>query len=151
MMGNKLMGLIGATDGRFFVEELNPIIEKHGYAWYGWTIPLRKETLLFLRNQGIFNLYGYSSSGCYQNPREASHMVEAVFAIDARMIRSHWDIGNEANRCPEPEKGIPDVFFLSGYEDSSNFPSRKLPRRTWFPVRKAKLIEPPLPLNVFTP
>ena len=106
-----------------------------------------------MRSQGIFNLYGYSSSGCYQNPREASHRVEAIFTIDARMIRFHWDTGIEANRCPEPEKGIPDEFYLSEYEDSSNFPSRKsrkLPRRTWFPVRKAQPIDP-LPLNVFTP
>jgi len=157
-MVSKLMGLIGATAGVFFVEKLRPIIARHRYAWYGWTIPLRKETVSFLRTQGSFNLYGYSSSGCYPDPREATHRVEAKFIVDAKRMLSHWDTGVDANPCPEREKGIQgdDNFYLLEYENSSNFPSRKstkLPRRTWFPVKNARRIRTPLPLseNVFTP
>jgi len=151
----KRIGLIGATASDFFARELLPIIDRHRYAWYGWTIPIRKEILPVLRKQGSFNLYGYSSSGCYPNPKDATHKVEAVFIVDASKIKSHWDTGRDANPCPEPEKAIrgPNDFFTYKYEVREYPKLFRQPRRTWFAVINAKKLQPALDLsdNIFTP
>lgn len=73
----KLIGLIGATAPTFFLGEFRPIIAKYGYAWYGWTIPVRRETLPILKRQidevGHFNLYGYSSTWSEGGYTKATH------------------------------------------------------------------------------
>lgn len=139
----KLVGLIGATAPSFFVRELRPIIDRYGYAWYGWTIPVRRKTLLILKEQindpdvGYFNLYGYSSSWPEGGYAEATHKIEAIFIV--KRIDSHWDTGKDKNPCPELGKGIRGKeygdYYIIDHETGHGKGGRKaLPRKTWFAV-----------------
>jgi len=136
----KLIGLIGATAPRFFCDEFRSVIEKYGYSWYGWTIPIRKETLELLKRQvsdaGYLNLYGYSSSWPERGSANATHKIEAIFVI-RKIPVSHWDTEREANPCPEPGKTIQgyDDYYIVDHEPGHGKDGRsKLPRKTWFAV-----------------
>lgn len=161
----KLIGLIGATAPKFFLKEFASIIHEHGYAWYGWTIPVRKETLPILQRQlsevGYFNLYGYSSSWPERGCAKASHKVEVKFVIRKEPVPSHlgpivshWITGKEANECPDPRKGIQDDggYYTSAWEGGhGRYGEVSLPRRTWFAVADAREINLELSPKIFTP
>jgi hypothetical protein len=138
-MKNK-MGLIGATAPRFFRDEFRSIIDKYGYAWYGWTIPLRENTLEVLKKQideaGYFNLYGYSSSWPERSYAQATHRIEVIFVIKKYPL-SHLDTGREANPCPEPDRGIQgyeDHYIVDHEDEHGKYGNVTLPRKTWFAV-----------------
>lgn len=135
----RLIGLIGATAPIFFRDEFRPIIDKHGYAWYGWTIPIRRGTWPILKRQlneeGHFNLYGYSSTWPEGGYHKATHKIEVIFVI--KKLVSHWDTGKEANPCPEPGKGIQGYtnhYILDHETGHGKYGKSVLPRRTWFAV-----------------
>ena len=140
----KRIGLIGATAPKFFQNKFRPIIDKYDYAWYGWTIPIRREILPILKRQiddvGYFNLYGYSSSWPEGGYTKATHKIEVVFIVKKDPV-SHWDTGKEANPCPEPQKGIQgyDNHFIVDHETGHGKYGRStLPRKTWFAVAKTE-------------
>jgi hypothetical protein len=134
------IGLIGATAPKFFQDEFRRIFDKYGYAWYGWTIPLRRRTLPILKRQidevGHFNLYGYSSSWPERGYARATHRIEVTFVIKKYPV-SHWDTGREANPCPQPEKGIQgyeDYYIVDHEHGHGKYGNIILPRKTWFAV-----------------
>jgi hypothetical protein len=136
----KRIGLIGATAPEFFQDEFRRIIDTYSYAWYGWTIPIRRETLSLLKRQidevGYFNLYGYSSSWPEGSCAQATHKIEVIFVIKKHPI-SHWDTGKGANPCPQPEKVIQgyDDYYLVDHENGhGKYGNIILPRKTWFAV-----------------
>ena len=136
----KRIGLIGATAPKFFKNEFRPIIDMYDYAWYGWTIPIRRETLSILKRQidevGHFNLYGYSSSWPEGGYARASHKVEVIFVVNKYPV-SHWDTKKEANSCPQPEKGIQgdnDYYIIAHERGHGKYGNITLPRKTWFAV-----------------
>lgn len=155
-MNGGLIGLIGATAPKFFCDKFRPIVAKHDYAWYGWTIPIRRETLPILKSQindkGFFNLYGYSSTWPEGGYTKATHKIEAIFVV--KKVVSHCDTGIEANPCPEMDKGIHGYnnWYLLGYESGhGKHGNTVLPRRTWFAV--SDIIERTIDLSerIFTP
>ena len=136
----KRIGLIGATAPKFFRDKFRPIIDGSDYAWYGWTIPIRRETLRILKRQidevGHFNLYGYSSSWPESGYAKATHRIEAVFVVKKYPV-SHWDTEKEANACPQAEKGIQgydDYYIIAHERGHGKYGNITLPRKTWFAV-----------------
>lgn len=153
----KLIGLIGATAPKFFLDKFRPIIDKYGYAWYGWTIPIRRETLPMLKRQidevGHFNLYGYSSTWPEGGYTRATHMIKVIFVINKSPI-SHWDTSKDANPCPEPAKGIQgynDHYIIDHEHGHGRYGHVTLPRKTWFAVVKTKERTIELSNENFTP
>lgn len=152
----KQIGLIGATAPTFFRKKFRTIIDMHDYAWYGWTIPIRKETLPILKEQindvGYFNLYGYSSSWPEHGYTKATHRIEVIFVV--KKIVSHRDTGKEANHCPQPDKGIQgyDDHYIIAYESGhGKYGKKTLPRKTWFAVVDTMEKTIDLSKKIFTP
>lgn len=157
-MQNKI-GLIGATSPLFFKNEFEKIIKKFNYAWYGWTIPIRRETFEILQHQieeiGYFNLYGYSSTWAEGGYNLAYHKIKAVFVLN-EIPYTHWENPDNGISCPEPEKAITGKehgdYFITAYESGHGKDGKKeLPRKTWFKVRKIHEKDFNLSRDVFTP
>lgn len=153
------IGLIGATAPLFFADEFKELVEKFGYAWFGWTVPIRKETFEILKQQikenGYFKLYGYSSGWAEGGYNKAFHKIKAVFIVND-IPYTHWEHPGNGIRCPEPEKAITGKkykdYFIAAYESGHGKNGKiTLPRKTWFKVSKVVKKDFNLTADVFTP